>query len=218
MPHGRNGEWLAPDMDRWNPLRWRGAADPCVAPGAWTAEFLQWPRVGCRSRCAGFLRPSGVTMERPSVRSAAIRSSSSFGSKSPIWCPTPSAVAHLRLRLVETPPAHAFDWTDPRYEPALIRFDRSEYGGERDRGQTATSSRSLPISRCALRLASRTATSWPSNWCWTTGRAVLPRPSIHRDQSPWPRTRPNAPQPASLPSSPRSPIPLANATPKPWPP
>ena len=32
---------------------------------------------------------------------------------------------NLRLR-------HAFDWTDPRYEPALIRFDRSEYGGERD--------------------------------------------------------------------------------------
>lgn len=33
----------------------------------------------------------------------------------------------LNLRL-----PHAFDWTDPRYEPALIRFDRSEYGGERD--------------------------------------------------------------------------------------
>lgn len=33
----------------------------------------------------------------------------------------------LNLRL-----PHPFDWTDPRYKPALIRFDRSEYGGERD--------------------------------------------------------------------------------------
>ena len=33
----------------------------------------------------------------------------------------------LNLRL-----PHAFNWTDPLYEPALIRFDRSEYGGERD--------------------------------------------------------------------------------------
>ena len=27
---------------------------------------------------------------------------------------------------------HVFDWTNPRYAAALIRFDRSEYGGERD--------------------------------------------------------------------------------------
>ena len=33
----------------------------------------------------------------------------------------------LNLRL-----PHAFDWTNPRYAPAVIRFDRSEYGGERD--------------------------------------------------------------------------------------
>jgi len=33
----------------------------------------------------------------------------------------------LNLRL-----PHAFDWTDPRFQAALIRFDRSEYGGERD--------------------------------------------------------------------------------------
>jgi CTP-dependent riboflavin kinase len=33
----------------------------------------------------------------------------------------------LNLRL-----PHVFDWMNPRYEPALIRFDRSEYGGERD--------------------------------------------------------------------------------------
>lgn len=33
----------------------------------------------------------------------------------------------LNLRL-----PHAFDWTNPRYAPDLIRFDRSEYGGERD--------------------------------------------------------------------------------------
>ena len=33
----------------------------------------------------------------------------------------------LNLRL-----PHVFDWTNPRYERALIRFDRSEYGGERD--------------------------------------------------------------------------------------
>ena len=33
----------------------------------------------------------------------------------------------LNLRLPQV-----FDWTDPRYGPALIRFDRSEYGGERD--------------------------------------------------------------------------------------
>jgi CTP-dependent riboflavin kinase len=33
----------------------------------------------------------------------------------------------LNLRL-----PHAFDWTDPRYGPSLIRFDRAEYGGERD--------------------------------------------------------------------------------------
>ena len=33
----------------------------------------------------------------------------------------------LNLRL-----PHAFDWTHPRYAASLIRFDRSEYGGERD--------------------------------------------------------------------------------------
>jgi len=33
----------------------------------------------------------------------------------------------LNLRL-----PHVFDWANPRYGPALIRFDRSEYGGERD--------------------------------------------------------------------------------------
>jgi len=33
----------------------------------------------------------------------------------------------LNLRLPQV-----FDWTNPRYGPVLIRFDRSEYGGERD--------------------------------------------------------------------------------------
>ncbi|HET9707341.1 MAG TPA: DUF120 domain-containing protein [Gemmatimonadales bacterium] len=33
----------------------------------------------------------------------------------------------LNLRLPQV-----FDWMNPRYEPALIRFDCAEYGGERD--------------------------------------------------------------------------------------
>lgn len=40
---------------------------------------------------------------------------------------TPVFPGSLNLRL-----PHVFDWTNPRYEPALIRFARSEYGGERD--------------------------------------------------------------------------------------